>query len=788
MTRRFLLYAITLLLASCSNTKHLPPGDSLFVGGRVTVKDKEVPRRERKVIATDLKDAIKPTPNRKTLGVRLKLSIYNLAGEPKKNKGFKYWLRTKVGEPPVLTSQFDMEANRKLMVNILENRGFFYPKVNGTTETRRKKTKAKFEVYTGKQYKMRNIEFVNDSSTVSTDMVFQKEKTLLKTGTPYNLDLIKAERERIDRRMKEIGYYYFKADYILMQIDSTVGENQVDVFVKVKEEIPVESAEKYFIRNVYIYPRYRVGQNVGGRMRNINRRDQENIDSSRRAARRNLPQQDTTFYERYYIIGNKLQNGRMAYKPFIFTQAMQFHPHELYNRTEQNIALNRLINMGTFKFVKNDFDRVDTNQLDVFYYLTPYPKKALRVELGGLTKNDSRVGSQITLSWRNRNTFRGAELFAIKGSAGFETQYGGQVRRPNTYQFGFEPSLTFPRFIIPGVDPKSSSMFVPRTTIKAGYDLLIRQGLYRLNSFHGNYGYSWKEDVRKEHQLFPINITYVKTDTLNKDTTISINYSNLVFNGLIIGPTYQYTFNSRGNGAPNRDDYYFDILADLSGNVLGIAQNAKVNEGATPKTLFGAAYAQYVKVQTDFRYYRNYGAHPNSIWANRLIIGLGYPYGNSTQLPNVKQFFSGGNSSLRGFPSRLLGPGAFYYKQNPNRIFIETSGDIKLELNTELRFPIIGFLNGALFVDAGNIWTYRKNPLFPGGEFTSAFLNQLGVSAGPGLRFDFKILVLRLDLGLPLRKPWLTEGNKWAVNDIKLMEPEWRKDNLILNIGIGYPF
>lgn len=788
----YLVFSL-IFLASCSNTKNLPPGDSLFLGGKVRVKDKEVPKKERKVIANDLSGAIRPTPNRKTLGMRVKLAIYNMAGEPKKQKGLKHWLRTKVGEPPVLTSQFDQEANRKLLVNILENRGFFYPKVSGSTETKRKKTRAFYDVYTGKQYKMRNIEFVNDSSRVSSDMAMQKDKTLLKSGVAYNLDLIKGERERIDRRMKEIGYYYFNADYILMQIDSTVGENRVDVYVKVKDEIPAEAAQEYYINDVFIYPVYRTGRNRRG---NRAGRDTTNTgiavgrgarDSSARGqARRDAQPQDTMFYERYYIIGNKIRN-RQIYKPFIFTQAMQFYPGDLYNRTDHNTSLNRLINMGTFKFVKNEFRKIDTSRLNVFYYLTPFPKKALRAEIGGLTKNDSRVGSQISLSWRNRNTLRGAELFAIKGSAGFETQYGGQIRRPNTYQFSFEPSLTFPRFIVPGFEPKASSMFVPRTTITTGYDLLIRQGLYRLNSFRGSFGYAWKEDVQKEHQFFPINITYVKTDTLNKDTILGINYSNLVFNGIIIGPTYQYTFNSRGNGPPNKNDFYFDGLIDLSGNILGLAQKADINDGGAPKTIFGAAYAQYVKLQTDFRHFHNYGVSPNAIWANRLLLGFGMPYGNSKTLPNVKQFFSGGNSSLRGFPSRLMGPGTFYYRNSDSR-FIETSGDIKLEINTELRFPIIGFLNGAVFADAGNIWTYRDSHLFPGGKFTKDFYKEIAVSVGPGLRFDFKILVLRLDLGFPIRKPWLDEGNRWVFAGIKPLEPEWRRENLILNLGIGYPF
>ena len=768
-----LFLCCALILAACSNTKHLPAGESLFLGAKVDIKDRQTSKRERKTIQGDLEKSVRPTPNKTILGMRLKLTIYNLAGEPKKPKGLRHWLRTKVGEPPALTSQFYMSKSTQLMQNILENRGFFYPTVTGTTKTRNQKTKAYFDVTTGYQYKMRKVEFVADSSQVSKDVAATKEKSLLQPEAPYNLDLIKGERERIDKQLKQKGYFYFKSDYLLAKVDSNIGNHQVDIYMTVKPDIPEEATIQYTINKVFIFPDLRRKYNKHNKAKGL-----VSTDSSTK-------QLDTLFYERYYIVGHTKK-----YKPTVFTQAMQFQPGELYNRRDQNISLNRLVNMGTFKFVKNDFEKVGTDRLNAFYYLTSYPKKSLRTELGGLTKNDSRVGSQISISWRNRNTFRGAELLAIKGTAGFETQVGGNITRPGTYEFGFEPSLTFPRFIVPFIHPSSSSVFVPHTVIRLKYDDLLRTKLYAIQSFSAGYGFVWKEDIRKQHQFFPINITYVKTDTLNKDTVLQINYSNLVFNGLIIGPTYQFTYNSRGNGAPHHDDIYFDGLADLSGNILGLAQGADVNKNPAdgPKKIFGAAYAQYVKLQADFRYYMNYNNNPNSIWANRILIGYGFPYGNSMQLPNVKQFFSGGNSSLRGFPSRLLGSGRFYYKQDGTQTYIETSGDIKLELNTELRAQLINFVHGAIFIDAGNVWTYRKNPLYPNGEFRSDFYKDIAVSVGAGLRFDFKILVLRLDLGIPMRKPWLPDGQQWVYNDLRFGDPSWRKDNLILNLGIGYPF
>lgn len=777
LTYILVVLAAGMLLTSCSNTKKLAEGESLFLGGKVAINDKLASKSERKMLEGDLEDAIQPTPNKKLLGMRLKLTAYNFTGDPKKPKGLRNWLRNKLGEPPVLTSKFNMGNTNQLLTHLLENRGYFYPTVKATLQTKRKKTKVYYEVLTGPQYKLREITYVNKGSTLESFIAQQQEKSLLSKGVPYNFDMIRVEMERIDRQLKELGYYYFRPDYLLAQIDTTVGDHQVDVFLKVEKDIPEEAREQYFIKDIFIYPDYR---------ENNRRRNQGKDTLAAAKADTAIVAPDTLHYERYYIIGKTKK-----YRPIVFEQAMQFTPGDPYNRTDHNTSLNRLVNIGTFKFVKNDFQPAGPNKLNAFYYLTSYPKKSMRAELSGLTKNDSRIGSQISLSWRNRNTMRGAELFNIKGTAGFETQFGGGVKRPNIYQFGLEPSLTFPRFVIPFISPSTSSVFVPRTTMRVGYDLLLRQSLYALHSFKAGYGYAWKEDIRKEHQFFPINITYVRTDTFNRDSTAALNYSNLIFNGLIIGPTYQYTFNSRGNGAPHHSDIYFDGLIDLSATLIGTVQGANVNQVPNDgvKEILGTPYAQYAKIQSDLRYYINYTPNVNSIWANRLLIGFGVPYGNSSQLPNVKQFFSGGNSSLRGFPSRLVGPGTFLYNQDAGRTFLETAGDIKLEASSELRAQLINFLHGAIFIDAGNIWMYRESTLFPGGKFdANRFYKELAVDIGAGLRFDFKILVLRLDLAFPIRKPWLPEGERWVADNLRFGDPVWRKENLILNLGIGYPF
>ncbi|MEO6932524.1 MAG: BamA/TamA family outer membrane protein, partial [Chitinophagaceae bacterium] len=347
-------------------------------------------------------------------------------------------------------------------------------------------------------------------------------------------------------------------------------------------------------------------------------------------------------------------------------------------------------------------------------------------------------------------------------------------------------------FIIPFVTLNPRGGFVPKTNIMAGYEALNRQKLYTLNSFRTSFGYSWKESPQKEHQLNPISINYVRPWRVTKEYMDSI-YRNpslrrSIDTQFIVGSTYNYNYNQL-IGAQPTNGIYFNGNVDLSGNILGLATGADIKNQDSVK-IFGTTFSQYVKLEGDFRFYRKVGE--KSIWANRINAGFGYPYGNSRSLPFIKQFFIGGNNSIRAYRSRLLGPGTtappLSSEINKGKFYPEQSGDIKLEMNSEIRQKLFSIVYGALFVDAGNIWLYNEDINRPGGKFTSNFIKEIAVGTGAGLRFDVSILVLRLDLAFPVRKPYLPEGDRWVFQQINFADKQWRKDNLVFNLAIGYPF
>ena len=765
MKTRYVKYFIALSLFfvfGCSNTKYLPEGDLLYTGGSVTVKDSVIKKKERKALEKELEDLLRPKPNKQILGLRPKLWIYNIAGEPKKKKGIRYWLRNKVGEPPVLFSKVDLDYNASVLRNFTENKGYFKTRVSADSTVRNKRVTAEYTVEPKRQYIIKSVTFPDDSLAMSRIIGKSSRRSLLKVGKPYDLDVIKAERERIDARLKEKGYFYFNPDYILAQVDSSKGDHEVKIKLVIKAEAPPKALTAYKINKIVVYPNFTISK-----------------DSVKYTSK------DIVQYKDFTII-----DTADTFKPRVFDRTIYFKKGDLYNRKDHNLTLNRFVNLGTFSFVKNEFKPSDSikNALDSYYYLTLLPKKFIRVEVLGKTNSASYTGTEVNVNWNNRNLFRGAELLTVSVFGGADFQLSGTNNGKNIYKLGTETSLTWPRFIVPFFHIEGSSEYVPRTKASVRYEYQNRTQLYALNSFKTSFGYQWKENVRKEHQLNVMDITYVSPNNVTAEYKQDIledpSLGKVIEKQLIFGPTYSYTY-SNTMQKRKKNTFYFNGELDLAGNITGLVTGANVRKNDTIK-IFDVPFSQFVKLKGDFRHYLKLGKE--SELASRIIVGAGLPYGNSGALPTSKQFVVGGTNSIRAFRARSLGPGSYVNTVTDNSYLPDQSGDLKLEFSTEYRAKLFSIVRGALFVDAGNVWLLNADPNKPGGEITKDFMKDIAVGAGAGLRFDLSFLVLRTDLAFPLRKPYLPQGERWVIDDINFGSGPWRKDNLILNIAIGYPF
>ncbi len=746
-TQVIYFFGIVIILSGCSITKNIPENDALFTGSKLKIVETPLSSKDKKGVLEQLNTLPVPRPNKKILFMPFKLWMYNLGSE----KGIGKWIRNKFGEKPVLLSQVNENLNSQILDNYLENRGFFQARVDHEVIKKNKRAYINYDIDTGPEYKIASVSFPKDSGALGDAIRAAESGSLIKQGAPFNLNAIIDERTRINSVLKDLGYYFFNDDYLLMETDTTIGGNKVDMYLNIKKITPKEAKQAYHIKSVIIYSNYTLSNT------------KQEVDST------------TIKMEAGFLIIDSTK----SFKPLVFESAMQFRPGDLYSRKNHNATLSRLISLGTFKFVKNRFETVvDSNSLmlNTYYYLTPMPKKSYRFELIGTSKTNNLIGSQLNLGWRHRNAFRGAEQFSINLFAGIELQINGNFANTNTYRVGGEASLSVPRFIVPFVKVKSPGQFVPRTNMLLGYEQLNRSTLYSLNSFKAQYGYSWKENIRKEHQLNPISISYVNPiniTQLYKDSILrNPTLARITDRQFIVGSTYNYNYNQL-IGKNVQTGLYFNGLLDIAGNVLGLVTGANWKTNDTISIL-GSPFSQFVKTEVDIRYYRQLTKKTN--WASRMIFGLGLPYGNSKQIPFVKQFFAGGNNSLRGFRSRTIGPGTYKSANagNKSALFLpDQSGDIRFEVNTEFRTKLFSIVEGAIFADAGNIWLLNEDPLKPGAKFSSRFLNELAMDAGVGLRLDFTILLLRFDFAFPLKVPYAGSPPDKGV---------------VINLAIGYPF
>ena len=758
----FLMLICMLLGQGCSNTKYLPAGEDLYVGSKIKIQEKE-PVKDKGTLKSELSKLARPKPNERILWIRAKLWFYNSAGP--NPKGLKKWLKKKWGEAPVLLSDEHPGENAQFMVNRLNSLGYFDATVKYKIITKKRKAVIEYTATVSKPYTLSDIVFPDMDDELSIRIKTTEEKSLLKAGEPYNLDKIKKERARIDYELKNSGYYFFTPDYLLFKADSNTTSKTIQLQLTVKPDAPEKARTSYVLDDIYILPAYSL--------------DRDTI----------VGKTDTILINGYHYI-----NKDSAFHPSAVLRSVFLKKGNAYSRKDHNLTISRLMGMGVFKFASIKFvDTIIDGQgfLDTWINLTPLQKKSLQVQMQTVTKSNNYTGPALTLSYKNRNLCKGAELFIFNIDGSFETQLTGAKKGLNSFEVGANTSLFVPKFLTPFRIRHESSQFVPKTKFDIGFRILHRVEYFNMNSLNFSYGYTWKETAQKEWQFDPVSVNFAKLikttpqfeKLLQENTFLRKSFEQQ----FTIGSRASYTYNSV-IGVEKQNQYYFNATLDLSGNLAYLIQSVTTPDKPKPYQLLGYEYSQYSKLSTDTRYYLNIDKD-NKI-ATRLIAGAGIPYGNSNTMPYIKQFFSGGSNSIRAFLPRTVGPGSYKRPDTvSNRVFLDQAGDIKLEGNIEYRFTIISVVKGAIFLDAGNVWLIKENAELPGGAFKpKTFKNELAVGTGFGLRVDVSFFVLRLDLGVPLRKPYLPENERWVGDNIQFGSSSWRKDNLVLNIAIGYPF
>jgi outer membrane protein insertion porin family len=751
------LFAIgfILIISSCAVKKYVPEDELLFTGSDLEITlDSLTDVRDKAALKLQLESVLTPQPNTTFLGMRPGLHYHYKVN--KDSAGFiSRFLNRKIGEKPVYLSQVDETATKDLLRNRLENRGFFFSNITSKVQRDEdsKEGNVAYQIKLPNPYRMKTYQVDKDSIPFYAVLENQIQDSPLKIGSRFDLSALKLERERIDNNLKNKGYYNFNSGFLIFQADTNKYENRkFDLFLKLKQDVPSKAVKPYKIKTVNVYP-YNVTKNDSTKL-------------------------DTVLFE-----GKNYMQREEFFRPDRLDPFVLIESGDLYNPQTSKSTSRRLGSIGAYKFVNIEYNEIEDEANDSLHfleaniYLSPLNKRALRAELQAVTKSNDFTGPTLGLTFSNRNLFKGGETLNLKATGTYEVQVAGNSDAGLTStEFGLGADLIFPRMLAPiNVDSDYFEYAIPKTKASLSGNLLDRSGLYSLLTFSGSFGYIWQANKYVTHELNPVSINYV--NLLNTSTEFEqIKEDNAFLESsfeqqFISGLTYSFTYNGMLSQS-KKGLFYVNSTLDVAGNSISLLSSEN-DEGQNE--FLGLEYAQYAKADVDFRFHYLLGKE--SRIATRFFAGYGLPYGNSDVLPFSKQYFSGGAYSVRAFRTRSLGPGTYTPENTDDRSFFDQSGNVRLEANIEYRFPIYSYFKGALFIDAGNVWTTAGNGL-EGGEFGSNFYNELGIGAGLGMRVDVQGFVIRFDLAAPWHDPSLEEGSRWNF-DVA---------NPVFNFAIGYPF
>lgn len=763
---KYYLLLLAGLLSACGVEKFIPEDEALYTGADIEARAEEGVGNAKEV-KRELQTLLYPRPNSRVLGMRLGL-FYHYKTQKEKPFFLYKWLNKKLGEEPVYFSDVDVGEVEELLRNRLDNRGHFYSKVTSEIDSSQTYAEVLYHAELTRPYTMEELILDRDSLPVYDDIERALGETALQPSDRFDLDLMKFERERIDHELKNNGYYNFNPDFLIFEADTNRYDNKrFDLFLRLKRGTPGRAVIPYVIDSITVYPNYSIDGDSTSTLRGKNAGGIYFV-------------QDEEFF-----------------KPEKLAPYILFEKGQRYNSETSRLTSNRLSAIGSYKFVNIRFNETDTTaadgtgSLNAGIYLSPLNKRSVRAELQAITKSNGFAGPGVALTYSNRNLFRGGETLSITGDFAYEAQIsGGKDTGLTGIAGGLKGELLIPRLI-----PFSPSLFryaVPKTRIGLGGDLLKRSKLYALASANASFGYTWNANRFVYHELNPLSVNYVNLSNTTAEFDTILNKNPFLRRSFeqqfIAGLNYSYTYNELVDENKNHP-VFISTSWDIAGNLLNLLSGGK-------EQVFGLEYAQYAKADLDIRYYLKWGKEQALV--ARLYGGLGIPYGNSTTLPFVKQFFSGGPYSVRAFQIRALGPGSFGAEEEGLSSFFDQSGNLRLEANLEYRFPIWSYVKGAFFADAGNVWLTGEmeipedepqenrefnERLLAEGKFGSDWARQLGIGVGFGLRIDIQSFVLRFDLASPLQIPYLPKGERTRIPFF-----DGGSNNLVLNFAIGYPF
>lgn len=806
------------LLSGCDPTRRLAEGEALLKSNRLRVDARAVNKEELAAI-------VKQKPNRRVLGIPFYLHVYNLPNpdripewsaekkartdrrnerreaKGKPPKAYKptraEWLRETVGEAPVVLDSALTDRTVQQLRLYMAKEGWFHATVRDSVtlvhrswhrgRLHRPKARVTYTISAGQAYHIRNVRYTVDEKVMQEYIESARKDAFIHPGDRFDDDALDKERTRIADLLRDMGYLYFTRELVQYVADTAVGGRLVDLDARIERPL---ARGKRGLEGTPEGTRYRLGDVF--------------VSTVRQQRGTTLFGVDTLHQDGYQFI----YRDRMPYRAKPLAHPIFLNSGELFRQRNADRTYRRLASLNVFDRVDISYDTAAVklpNTADVRITLLPGLHQGFSIE-GFMTNRGGALGTSVNLGYRHRNLFRSLASLQAGITLGLEAQQriigGADAEDVESTAFGtgaifntvsIGPELTFSFPIYWKLFSKSSNA---KLLVNGLYNFQQRPDFTR-NLGRLSAGVQWQETRANTFFFYPMDVNVVKLSRITQafedyldasnNPVLRDSYTDHLITSMRIGRTH-----ATPDGEKLRNSFFSRVFLEWAGPILrAAAEEVRDTSGQRFYTVAGVRYAEFVKLDADLRWRRT--LHEKSSLAFRVAGGAGLPYGNLGVLPFESSFFVGGANGLRAWRARSIGPGSY---SAPLTAF-DRIGEIRLEGNAEYRFKLIGFLEGALFADVGNIWNFKETTGQPGAAISSQFLSELAVGTGIGARLNFDFFIVRFDLGLQTKDPSLPAGERWLFQPKDQYEADMSaltgrivqyKPEVNFNLGIGYPF
>lgn len=786
-----LLFVCTLFFA-CSPTKHISTDGYLLSKNKIECNSKLVS-------SSDLGNLVKQDPNGTFLGVKWGMYFYSLSerGEDTAVNFFSRNVFRRLGSQPVELNERLVEESEDEMRKFLKSKGVFQAGVTHelapvrrawvpwTFYKRRKKVVYRIDVPA--RYKINSLSLSVEDSVLKQKIEKLYPGNTLTVGSYYDEDKLAQIRSAVTSDLRESGYYAFNEKYIRFEVDTNLRSNSLNLTLVVSKPENADVHKPYKIRDIYVFPDYTSAS------------ASERPQITDTAQVRHKPHK-TAKLSRFEFI--RTDRKRIKDKPIM--RSILFQNGDMFSPTMARNTRSALAQLQNFKYIDITFfphgdNNADTLPLDCLIRLSMAQpiKLTTSFEMNFSATNNSinlqqssSLGSEVNIGFSHSNLFKGAEILSanIKAAAEVRSDIFSSSNEENlwnwfnAFELGFDMGIELPRFLAPFSTRLYSMRFRPHTSIKLAYNTQ-RRTYYNRQISTVNYEYSWQSSPANSFSFSPVEVNFVDMQITDDNYAAIISKLDRriryqMSDHLVMDTRFSFVHNGQAV-SKTKDFNYIRANVEASGNLFylisRLSNQAKNEQGQYE--MFGIPYSQYLRGDIDFVHYHN--LKKKTRFVSRFFAGVGWYYGNATSLPYEKSFFAGGANNIRAWQLRELGPGSSV----PANEYDKTqTGDLTMGMNLEYRFPLFSVFEGAVFLDAGNIWTWQGNDIAPGSEFDiKRFYKEIAVGTGLGLRINIQFLILRFDLAAKVCDPARPEGDRLVIQNTRFKD-------LRLQIGIGYPF